>query len=252
MSTPLEPLALAREAILQPIGGTGLVEQTVRRLGEAIGLGILEVGERLPAEPELSERLGISPMTLREALSILREAGYVETRRGRAGGTFVRRSVPPAPRSAARGRLESLTVDDLRDLHDFRAAVSGAAAALAAERATPQQTDALRGLVEQMQAAAATWSAFRRLDARFHLAIASAARSSRLVAAETQVQVELRELLSLIPHPAEALRLSNGQHRAIAEAIVLRDGGLARGLTEAHARGTEDFLLGLRLGRVGA
>ena len=114
MSAPLEPLALAREAILQPIGGTGLVEQTVRRLGEAIGLGILEVGERLPAEPELSERLGISPMTLREALSILREAGYVETRRGRAGGTFVRRSVPPAPRSAARGRLDSLTVDDLR------------------------------------------------------------------------------------------------------------------------------------------
>ena len=91
MTAPLEPLALAREAILQPIGGTGLVEQTVRRLGEAIGLGILEVGERLPAEPELSERLGISPMTLREAL--------VHPARGRA--TSRRGGAAPAGRSCA-------------------------------------------------------------------------------------------------------------------------------------------------------
>lgn len=246
-----EPLALARDAILAPIGGTGLVEQTVRRLGEAIGLGILEVGERLPPEPELAERLGIAPMTLREALAILREAGYVETRRGRGGGTVVRRAVPPPPPEEARGRLERLTVDDLRDLGDFRTAVSGAAAALAAERAEPAEVESLRELVAEM-AGADPWPAFRRADARFHLAIASAARSPRLAAAETAVQVELRELLSLIPHPPESLRVSNAQHRAIVEAIAAGDAGLARARTEEHARGTGDFLVGLRLGRVGA
>jgi DNA-binding FadR family transcriptional regulator len=246
-----QPLELARDAILAPIGGTGLVEQTVRRLGEAIGLGILEVGERLPPEPELAERLGIAPMTLREALAILREAGYVETRRGRGGGTIVRRAVPPPPPDEARGRLESLTVDDLRDLHDFRVAVSGAAAALAAERATPEDIAGLRALVADM-AATEPWGAFRRADARFHLAVASAARSPRLVSAETVVQVELAELLSLIPHPPEALRHSNAQHSAIAEAIAARDPRLARERTEEHARGTGDFLVGLRLGQVGA
>ena len=92
-----EPLALAREAVFSPLTGAGLVEQAVRRLGEAIGLGLLEVGDRLPSEPELAERFAIAPMTLRQALAILREAGYVETRRGRAGGTFVRRSVPTPP-----------------------------------------------------------------------------------------------------------------------------------------------------------
>jgi len=246
-----EPLALARDAILAPIGGTGLVEQTVRRLGEAIGLGILEVGERLPPEPELAERLGIAPMTLREALAILREAGYVETRRGRGGGTVVRRAVPPLPPEEARGRLHGLTVEALRDLHDFRAAVSGAAAALAAERAEPAEVEALHALVAEM-AEPDPWPAFRRADARFHLAIASAARSPRLAAAETTVQVELRELLSLIPHPPEALRVSNGQHAAIVEAIAAGDAALARARTEEHARGTGDFLVGLRLGRVGA
>src|SRR4249920_936294 len=105
-----EPLAMARAVVFSPIGGQGLVEQAVRRLGEAIGLGLLEVGERLPSEPELAERLGIAPMTLRQALAILREAGYVETQRGRGGGTFVRRAAPPAPVRKARERLASLAV----------------------------------------------------------------------------------------------------------------------------------------------
>src|SRR5213595_4095708 len=90
-------LALAREVVFSPVADGALVEQTVRRIGEAIGLGLIEVGERLPPEAELASRLAIAPMTLREALRILREAGYLETRRGRGGGTFVRRSLPLQP-----------------------------------------------------------------------------------------------------------------------------------------------------------
>ena len=117
-----EPLAIARAVVFSPIGGEGLVEQAVRRLGEAIGLGLLEVGERLPPEADLAERFDIAPMTLRQALAILREAGYVETRRGRGGGTFVRRALPRTPARAAGERLRSLTVEGLRDLIDFRRA----------------------------------------------------------------------------------------------------------------------------------
>src|SRR5579872_545361 len=95
VKTELEPrgdaLELAREVVFSPVADGAVVEQTVRRLGEAIGLGLIEVGERLPPEAELATRLAIAPMTLREALRILREAGYLETRRGRGGGTFVRR-----------------------------------------------------------------------------------------------------------------------------------------------------------------
>lgn len=244
------PLAVARSVVFAPLGGPGLVEQAVRRLGEAIGLGLLEVGERLPPEFELAEQLGIAPMTLRQALAILREAGYVETRRGRGGGTFVRRAAPPTPVRLARKRLAGLTVDDLRDLTDFRVAVAGAAAALAAERSTRDGLESLRRLVESM-AAAARYEDFRRADSRFHLAIASAAQSHRLAAAEASIQAEIGDLMTLIPHPPEALRVSNAQHRAILEAISKRDAVAARALTETHVRGTGDFLVGLRLGRVG-
>lgn len=249
-SAPAAPLAVAREVVFAPIGGQGLVEQAVRRLGEAIGLGLLEVGERLPPEGELAERFGIAPMTLRQALAILREAGYVETRRGRGGGTFVRRAVPPAPVSKARKRLASLTADDVRDLTDYRLAIAGAAAAFAAERATQGELESLRLLVEAM-ASPRRYSEFRRTDSRFHLAIASASRSARLTAAEASIQTEIGDLMSLIPHPPEALRVSNAQHRAILEAISRRDPAAARRLTEEHVRGTGDFLVGLRLGRVG-
>jgi DNA-binding FadR family transcriptional regulator len=245
-----EPLAVARAAVFAPIAGPGLVEQAVRRLGEAIGLGLLEVGERLPPEAELAERFGIAPMTLRHALAILREAGYVETRRGRGGGTFVRRAVPPAPVAQARKRLRRLTADDLRDLTDYRLAVASASAALAAERASQAKLEAMRALVEDMDRAP-RYEAFRRADSRFHLAIASAAGSPRLAAAEASVQTEVGDLMRLIPHPPEALRVSNAQHRAILEAVSRRDPDAARRVVEQHVRGTGDFLVGLRLGQVG-
>ncbi len=246
-----EPLAIARAVVFSPIGGQGLVEQAVRRIGEAIGLGLLELGERLPPEAELAERFDISPMTLRQALAVLREAGYVETRRGRGGGTFVRSVVPPAPPKAARQRLASLTVDDLRDLTGFRQLIAGASAALAAERAGQAELAELRALVELM-ATPPAFPEFRRADSRFHLAIASASGSRRLATAEAEVQGELSDLLALIPHPEEALRLSNAQHRAVLEAISRRQPDAARTLMESHVAGTSDWLVGLRLGKVGS
>lgn len=246
-----EPLSVARAVIFSPIGGQGLVEQAVRRLGEAIGLGLLEVGERLPPETELADRLDIAPMTLRQALAILREAGYLETRRGRGGGTFVRQAVPPAPPRTARAQLRRLSVADLRDLVEFRRLVAGGSAALAAERASEAEVEELRSLVARM-AEPPPFPDFRRLDSRFHLAVASAAASPRLVAAERSIQAELNRLLALIPHPPEALRLSNEQHRALLEAISGRDPQTARSLMERHVVGTGDFLIGLRLGKVGS
>lgn len=239
----------ARRVVFAPIGGQGLVEQAVRRLGEAIGLGLLEVGERLPPESELAERFGIASMTLREALAILREAGYLETRRGRGGGTFVRRAVPQAPAHVARKQLAKLTVDELRDLMDFRRIAAGATAALAAERASPEEIKELFALVEAM-AAPLNFSVFRRADSRFHITIASAAKSHRLTSAEVGIQADLAGLLRLIPHPPEALRVSNQQHRAIVESIARRDPKGARTHLERHVGGTADFLIGLRLGKV--
>src|SRR5580693_9530128 len=118
-------------AVLGPVRLQNAFEETVERLLAVIKLGVVGPGERFPAERELAAQLGISRLTLREALSELVRAGYVESRRGRSGGTFVT-GMPPAP---DRGELRRLAQDDegkLADALTFRQAVeTGAAEALA-------------------------------------------------------------------------------------------------------------------------
>ncbi|HEY6597258.1 MAG TPA: FCD domain-containing protein [Asanoa sp.] len=80
---------MAAMPMWRPVRGANAFETTVSRLAQVIRLGIVEVGARLPAERELAERLKVSRVTLREAIAALREAGFLESRRGRNGGTFV-------------------------------------------------------------------------------------------------------------------------------------------------------------------
>src|SRR5262245_57417071 len=91
----------------RPVRGGNAFEITVARLAQAIKLGLVTVGERLPPERVLAERLQVSRVTLREAIAALREAGYLESRRGRSGGTFVVRST---------GRLTDRPVIDATEL----------------------------------------------------------------------------------------------------------------------------------------
>src|SRR4029450_10454004 len=82
-------MSLAVDAVFRPIRTGNAFEETVERLLHAIQLGVVTARARLPAERELALRLGVSRATLRDAIRELEQAGYVEARRGRSGGTFV-------------------------------------------------------------------------------------------------------------------------------------------------------------------
>ncbi|HET9720539.1 MAG TPA: GntR family transcriptional regulator, partial [Solirubrobacteraceae bacterium] len=181
----------AMRTLLAPLDGSrGRADQLAGRLGEAIRLGLFPDGERLPAEPQFAEQLGISTVTLREALAILRERELVTTRRGRHGGTFVR---APADRNEPLGRF---SIQELRDLGDQRCAVSGTAARLAAERALPQEIHRLQEQVTRL-AAAATAGERRRADTQFTIEVAAAAQSPRLTHEEARLRAEIGDLLEL-------------------------------------------------------
>src|ERR1700723_1748431 len=76
-------------SLLRPVRAGNAFEETVERLLTAIRLGVVGPGGRFPAERQFAAQLGISRTTLREAIRVLQEAGFVESRRGRFGGTFV-------------------------------------------------------------------------------------------------------------------------------------------------------------------
>ena len=136
-------------------------------------------------------------MTLRESIASLREHGLVETRRGRNGGTFVKRSLEP-PEGPDLGRLAQVSVGWLRDAADEHLAIAGAAARLAAERAAPRSVRLIVGLVDQL-VGASTRGARMKADSRFHIEVAIATRSERLVRREVALQAETSGMLWL-PH----------------------------------------------------
>src|SRR3954449_9778575 len=89
--------------VLRPVRGHHAFESCVEQLATAIRLGVYPRGSALPAERELAERLQVSRATLREAMAALRQAGLVETTRGRGGGTVVTlKPGLPSARAAAR------------------------------------------------------------------------------------------------------------------------------------------------------
>ena len=117
--------------LLRPVREGNAFEETVERLLTVIKLGLVGPGERFPPERELAAQFGISRLTLREAIRELQQAGYVESRRGRAGGTFVT-GAPPAPDRGELRRLAREEGDRLTDALTFRLALeTGAADALA-------------------------------------------------------------------------------------------------------------------------
>jgi DNA-binding FadR family transcriptional regulator len=242
-----QPTGLSVGPVWRPVRGGNAFEITVSRLVQAIKLGLVGVGERLPAERDLAERLQVSRVTLREAIGALREAGYLQSRRGRSGGTFVvspTGAAPPLDGRPDAGALAREMGDALHDALDFRRVLEPGAAGLAATR-TLSAADRQR-LVACLTASRDRVRDTRRVnDSRLHLAIASASGSPSLAAAVADVQITLDRLLAAIPVLKRNLDHSDTQHTRIVDAILAGDAGTARGVMEEHCDATAELLRGL-------
>lgn len=209
----------------------------IERLRSLIHRGELRPGDRLPAERELAENLGVGRITLREALGRLQAEGYLVTRRGAKGGTFVTELSLPRDRW-----LEGMRADltALEDILEFRIAVEQRAARLACQRRTRADLTALRRALRLMEQAR-DLDAFRAADAAFHGSLALAARSPRLVAAVADARGQLFLPTDSLSYPP-AVQDSLAAHRAIAAAVVARDEEGAAALVERHITATRDWL----------
>jgi GntR family transcriptional regulator, transcriptional repressor for pyruvate dehydrogenase complex len=228
--------AVSLEAVFAPVRSTTAFEETVDRLGTAIRLGLLPPGTRLPAERELCMSLGIARSTLRQALIALTQGGYLHALRGRGGGTFVvdvLPPLPPPPEEVLRG---------WRDSCDRRITIELGVAALAARRATPEAVASLRRLVDALDGAVGDFPVYRQLDVRLHMELAEATENQRMVAAMTEIQGVMTDLIALIAHPPEVLIASNQGHRRVLGAITRGDEAAASAAMLEHLRGTEHII----------
>ena len=229
--------ATALGSVFEKVAPPTTFEETVERLGTAIRLGLLPPGSRLPPERELAEQLGISRSTLRQALTTLVQSGHLKSLRGRSGGTFVCEQ-PPLTRGGATLR------PDWREVLDQRVAVECGAALLAAERGNEEVFTEMEALIAQMDERP-DFEAYRRADVRWHIGLAEATGTPRLVAEMTEVQGQMSELIALIAHPDTVLGHSNAEHRRMLGCLREGDGIATVKILREHLLGTEHIIAGL-------
>ncbi len=212
-------------------------EAVAQRLRRAIHLGELRPGSRLPAERLLAEEMGVSRVTLREAIRTLAAEGYLETERGSRSSMHVHSGSmrPQEVRSWMRKRW-----DELEGLLDFRLTNERCAAERAAERVSPAEIAELRVLVEQGRTSEDV-NAFRRSDVRFHMRIAEIAACDLLRRAVEDARAEL-----YVPFRAIALddmlTVGVSQHARIVDAFERHDPSRAGRAMATHLNTTADQL----------
>lgn len=235
-------------AVLRPVRAGNGFEEALEHILQIVRLGLVADGDRLPAERELAERLGISRVTLREVLKVLTEQGLVESRRGRYGGTFVRHPQPQGDAAATpeelRRRIAGSAGDmDVEDTLRFRAVLEAGAAELCASRGlSAAETARLRAALDATRDA--PLAEYRRRDTLFHLTLAELAGSPSLTAQYASVRARVNELLGRIPLLVRNLEHAQQQHADLVDAVLAGDAELARAVAREHCAGTAALLRG--------
>ena len=229
--------------LLTPISGGNSYEETVERILQTIRLGLIAPGERLPSERDLAVMLDVSRDTVREATASLVEAGYVDVKRGRYGGTFVLASEPNAASREEATLGPPPSPDEILDILVYREVLeTGAARAAAMTSLSAEIREAL--WQSHLECSRAGLDDYRRLDSRLHLLFAEVTGSPRLVSELASTRMRVNELLNQIPLLAPNIAHSNQQHQDIVDAILKGQGDLAEMLMRDHLEGTAALLRG--------
>jgi GntR family transcriptional regulator, transcriptional repressor for pyruvate dehydrogenase complex len=217
----------------QRIQSEKLASAVVRQIELLILRGILRPGERLPAERELAERLGVSRPSLREALHDLQEAGLLASRAG--AGVYVA-DVLGSAFAPALVKLFATHDEALFDALAFRRDMEGLAAERAARLGSETDLAVIDAAFRKLEAAPPGEAAER--DADFHMAILDASHNVVLLHM-------MRSMYDLLAHGVfynrQVVFARNttrdvllDQHREVNAALQARDGAAARRAIEAH------------------
>lgn len=218
---------------ITPVERRRLSDAVVDQITGLIASGVYPVGEKLPSERDLAERLGVSRTLVRESFRILESIGLVQVRPG--VGAIVTANGPQTIDIATyvlNHPAEVLEVLEVREVLDARAAE------LAAQRITEKELAALERLIELQRAAVAAGDTeeMSRLDHDFHDRIYRAARNGVLVAIEQYtrevLQVVRWRLITLSTRAAQSIE----EHLQITAAIRERSGRGAAAAARRHTR----------------
>lgn len=240
----IDPFGELDRNVAEPLGvklvSRHVADQIVDRLVTAVALGVYVPGDRLPSERELSDMLGVSRTGVRDALRQLAEAGYIEVRRGRAGGSFVLSGWGPGSATMV-GRHLLPNWDRFEALFDARRLIEPLIARTAAERRTRGDIRLMRSAYEMYQEAPDR-AASRRADELIHRSVGEAAHNPVLLGISTQIRSRVSLNLGAEPYTEQVRATAAHQHGELVEAIAEGNGDLAASIAADHFVLTEKMI----------
>ncbi len=232
-------------SFLEPIRLRNAGEHVADRLVTAIALGEFVPGQRLPTERDLAGMLGVSRTTIREAIHRLSALDYVEVRRGRAGGAFVRDGMGPEANEMIRRTLLP-GWEGLELLFDLRHLLEGLIARTAAERRDDDDIARIREALERYRGAGDDREASRVADGDLHASVATATHNAHLRNLSEQIRREISLGFGAEPYSRTIRAKAVTDHAKLAEAVIAGRAPTAARIAAAHFRLTEETVRELR------
>ena len=211
-----------------------LSEQTSDRLYEMIvDEHRYMPGSKLPNENELSETLGVSRTTLREAISFLAAQGVLEIRRGK--GTFVAESLPAegldlTALAGVRSRVRA------KDLFEMRLIFEPATVALACQRASDEELRQIEKKARRMEETAAAGGDWPLADQEFHWSIIKASHNEYMRRLYPIINSAVNEILQISQNRQQMQDIALRDNRMILEFLLRRDEAGARYAMSIHMK----------------
>ena len=222
----------------------GLVQEVVQHMASQIQSGRLQPGDQLPTESAIMVELAVSRTVVREAISRLQASGLVETRHGI--GTFVLQA--PSSDNFRIAEQDMSTVEDVINVLELRISLETEAAGLAAQRATPQQCDAMAQALASFSAAIDEKSDAVPSDFDFHMEVAKATGNRHFADLMTYLGKRIIPRTRVntadqAPEGREAyLKRVHSEHESIYNAIRNQDVESARAAMRTHLSNSRDRL----------
>jgi GntR family transcriptional regulator, transcriptional repressor for pyruvate dehydrogenase complex len=230
-----DPAAQAgRDGMFTAVSPNRMSEAIVDQIKTLIRTNRLRPGDRLPSERELCERMGVSRVTVREALRVLEAGGLVEIRVGARGGAFV--TTPSSARLGA-GLADLITLAPVTavEVTEARLIFELGIIPMIVERATDEDVEGLRALTREHIAALRRGEYTMARSAEFHVRVAACTHNA---AVEMLVHSFHGPLLMSLREASTAAPLMGQrgtfEHRDLVEAIAARDVDKATGIMHRH------------------
>jgi GntR family transcriptional regulator, transcriptional repressor for pyruvate dehydrogenase complex len=224
--------------LFTPVSTGRVSADIVEQIKQAIQEGRLTPGDQLPSERELTKQLGVSRVSVRDALRMLEAYGLIEVRVGARGGAFV---TAPAPNLVGEGMAHMLLLASVAppDVTELRLIFELALLPLACERRTDEDLEDLDAICDRAEATLQAGAYDVALSAEFHTRLAGATHNNAIALFAESFQgpllASLRHAQRVAPEMGKAGLL---EHRAVVDAIRARDADAARAVMSEHLERT--------------